>query len=63
RPPRPTARVRQGAEGENPTLPTADHLRNVFGLDEYDLPDAEGLPPAAGAPAARIEGAPGRETT
>jgi glutamyl-tRNA reductase len=61
---RPAARVRQGAEEGSATLPTADHLRNVFGLDEYDLPDAEGLPPVAGGSAARAaEGAPRRETT
>jgi glutamyl-tRNA reductase len=41
---RPTARVREGAEAENPALPTLDHLRNVFGLDEVERPDAAARP-------------------
>ncbi len=31
---RAAARVRRGAEERNPELPTAEHLRQVFGLDE-----------------------------
>ena len=31
---RPTQRVVKGAEGEDPNLPTAEHLKHVFGLDE-----------------------------
>ncbi|MCC7140056.1 MAG: glutamyl-tRNA reductase [Planctomycetes bacterium] len=36
---RPTARVRQGAEAQDPAMPTPDHLRAVFGLDEADAGD------------------------
>ncbi len=39
---RPTARVRQGVEEEDPALPTPDHLRNLFGL--FD--ERTGKPPA-----------------
>ena len=31
---RAAARVRRGAEERNPEMPTAEHLRHVFGLDE-----------------------------
>jgi glutamyl-tRNA reductase len=33
---RPAARVRRGVEEGDPTAPTPDHLRNVFGLPEED---------------------------
>ena len=39
---RPAARVRQGAEEEDPALPTPDHLRRVFGLSEEGSPVDEG---------------------
>ena len=33
---RPAARVVEGVERADPTLPTAEHLRSVFGLDERE---------------------------
>lgn len=33
---RPAGRVAKGAEDADPTLPTAEHLRHVFGLDETE---------------------------
>ena len=33
---RPTSRVVQGMESEDPAMPTPDHLRSVFGLDEEE---------------------------
>jgi glutamyl-tRNA reductase len=42
---RPSARVRQGVERDDPALPTPDHLRNLFGLGDDD----EGRAEAAGS--------------
>ena len=38
---RPTGRVVKGAEAEDPSLPTFEHLKHVFGLDE-DPDEGEG---------------------
>lgn len=46
---RPAARVRQGAEAADPGLPTPEHLRHVFGLDEPAVDDVGG-PPAPRSP-------------
>jgi glutamyl-tRNA reductase len=34
---RPTARVVKGMEREDPSMPTPDHLRSVFGLGESEV--------------------------
>lgn len=67
---RPTARVRQGVEKNDPALPTPDHLRNLFGLspEEQDAQEradpvvrpreSAPIPPASRGPGPRPETPP-----
>jgi glutamyl-tRNA reductase len=57
---RPAARVRQGVEEGDPALPTPDHLRNVFGLFEEDVPAPR---PRTPGPAPAGPEAPGAEAS